>query len=75
MEKEKKLKVANKKITLNFVEEAILSSPELADHAGGRIELWDSEKEYHTEEIRLLLPRPIFLALRDKLEGMVIEIR
>ena len=63
------------KITLNFVEEAILSSKELADtHAGGRIELLDSEKEHHTEEIRLLLPRPIFQALRNRLDGMVIEI-
>ncbi|OGZ58832.1 MAG: hypothetical protein A2728_00165 [Candidatus Spechtbacteria bacterium RIFCSPHIGHO2_01_FULL_38_11] len=66
----------SKKITLNFVEEAILSSKELSNtHAGGRIELLDSEKEYHTEEIRLLLPRSIFQALREKLEGMVIEIK
>ena len=65
-----------KTITLNFVEEAILSSKELSDtHAGGRIELLDSEKEYHAEEIRLLLPRPIFQALMDRLDGMVIEIK
>ena len=64
-----------KKITLNFVEEAI-GIKKLSDtHAGGRIELLDSEKEYHAEEIRLLLPRPIFQALRDRLDGMVIEIK
>ena len=65
-----------KKITLVFVEEGIMSDKKLADtHAGGRIELLDSEQEYHTEEIRLLLPRPVFQALREKLEFMVIEIK
>ena len=66
----------SKNITLNFVEEAIFSHKGLAEtHIGGRIELLNSEKEYHTEEIRLLLPRPIFQALREKLDGTVIEIK
>lgn len=57
------------KLTLHFVEE-MMYDPMAQTHRGGRIEIWESDKEHHTEEIRILLPRRMYERLREKLEGM-----
>ena len=65
-----------KTILLKFIEYGTYESghwnPET--HAAFRIEIIESEGGYHTEEIEGRLPRPIYDALRDKLDHMVIEI-
>ena len=60
-----------KKITLHFVEE-VMYGEKSKTHAGGRIEIWENDKEYHTEEMRFLLPREMFDLLKKKLDFMEI---
>ena len=59
-------------ITLRFVEE-VMYSERANTHAGGRIEIHESDKEYHTEEIRFMLPRGLYLKLRSALNGFEIN--
>ena len=58
------------KITLHFVEEVLYEKSDT--HAGGRIEIHESDKEYHTEEIRFMLPRLMFEVIKKKLDGIEI---
>ena len=56
-----------KEYTLRFIEEVMYG--ELAKtHAGGRIEIHESDKGYHKEEIRFLLPREMYQRLRNRLQ-------
>ncbi|MEK6878492.1 MAG: hypothetical protein AABY22_02735 [Nanoarchaeota archaeon] len=61
-----------KKLTLYFTEEAIYGD-KAKTHAGGRIEIHESNKEYHTEEIRFILPREIYDVLKKELNGIEIN--
>ena len=65
-----------KTLTLNFVEYASYKSdtwnPET--HIAARIEILESDKEYHTEEIEIRLPAEIYYALREKLDLLEIKL-
>src|SRR3990167_5380261 len=54
----------DKKLTLYFVEEAMYGDM-VGTHAGGRIEIHESDKEYHTEEIRFILPIEIYQRFKN----------
>ena len=68
--------MVKKKITLNFIEYGTYKSKTWnpKTHSAARIEILESGKQYHTEEIKLLLPTEIYKALRKKLDGLTIDL-
>lgn len=66
----------NKTITFNFVEYNTYKSKDWnpETYSAARIEIWESDKEHHTEEIELRLPKEIYKALREKLNGLTINL-
>ena len=60
-----------KKLFFSVVEEMILNEDFIKkhpDYAGGRIEIHHEGYPYDIEEIRLMLPREMFNAIRDAIE-------
>ena len=59
-------------ITLHFVEE-VMYGKKAETHAGGRIEIWEDDKENYTEEIHFLLPRKMYEEIKKELDFKEIE--
>jgi len=60
-----------KKIFFSVVEEMILNKDFIKkhpDYAGGRIEIFHEDYPYDIDEIRLMLPRKMFNAIRDAID-------
>jgi len=63
--------MANDKWFFNVVEEGLMNedfNKKHPNYAGGRIEIWHRDYPYDIEEIRLLLPREMFNAVRDAVD-------
>ena len=62
----------DKKYTLFVTEETVFGT-KANTHRGGRIEIHESDKKHHIEEIRLLLPEDMFDKLKNKLQGLELK--